>query len=133
MKKQILPVLLFAVFFTALMPGFTAFARDKDDITASMRSRHPGLLEAKNNGYVGEAWNGLVGLVDSGTPQDVQELVSAENNDRKALFGIIARETGTSVAEVARQNRIRMYRLAGGEHFLQDPERRWIKKKNLAP
>lgn len=108
--------------------GVTAFAQTKEEITSSMRDRYPALLEAKNKGLVGEAWTGLAGLVDANAPAAVQNLISAENNDRRALFQVIARETGTSVEEVARQNRIRMYRLSEDNHFLQDQNREWVKK-----
>ncbi|WP_045210868.1 YdbL family protein [Desulfonatronovibrio magnus] len=109
----------------------SAYAQNKDQITASMRDRHPSLLDAKNRGLVGEAWTGLVALVDAGAPGDVQALVNAENNDRRALFQIIAAETGTSVEEVARQNRIRMYRLAEDSHFIQDQNRQWVRKRDI--
>lgn len=111
-----------------LAVGINAFAQSKEEITSSMRDRYPALLDAKNKGLVGEAWTGLAGLVDADVPAAVQSLVSAENNDRRALFQIIARETGTSVEEVARQNRIRMYRLAEDNHLLQDQNRQWVKK-----
>ena len=96
-----------------------------------MKQRHAALLQAKDNGLVGEAWNGLVALVRDGAPQQVQNLVRAENEDRKMLFKIIADETGTSVPEVAMQNRIRMYRLAEEDHFVQDQDRNWVRKKNF--
>lgn len=121
-------VLLLTMVFIGL--SLSAFAQSKDQITSSMRDRYPALLDAKNRGLVGEAWTGLVALVDAGAPADVQALVNAENNDRRALFQIIAQETGTSVEEVARQNRIRMYRLAEDSHFLQDQNRQWVRKRD---
>ncbi len=117
-----------ALFSLVLLMGVQAYAQSKDQITASMRDRYPALQQAKNNGYVGEAWTGLVGLVDPNAPADVQNMVTAENQDRVALFQILARETGTSVEEVARQNRIRMYRLAEDNHFIHDQNRQWVRK-----
>ncbi len=131
MKTSKINMLMLAVFFLALVMSSAAFAKSKDEVTSSMRDRYSALQDAKDNGYVGEAWTGLVGLVDSNAPAVVQNLVSAENKDRLALFQIIARETGTSVEEVARQNRIRMYRLAENNHFLQDQNRSWVKKGDL--
>ncbi|MFO8031523.1 MAG: YdbL family protein [Desulfohalobiaceae bacterium] len=119
----VLLVLLFAA--TAVQ------AQDKDQVVQSMKDRHPGLQQAKDQGLVGEAWNGLVAVVQDDVPQEIQELVQAENKDRKQLFKIISQETGTSVQEVARQNRIRMYRLAKDDHFLQDQDRNWVRKKEL--
>ncbi len=131
MKRHSIIILLPAVCFLMLIMSFTAYARGKDEITASMSARYQALLDAKGSGYVGETWTGLVGLVDPNAPSDVQNLVSTENSDRVALFQIIAKETGTSVEEVARQNRIRMYRLAEDNHFLQDQNRQWVRKRDL--
>ena len=131
MKKHIFAILIFSVFFISCILNVPAFARSKDEVTASMRDRYPALQEAKNSGYVGEAWTGLTALVNPDASSGAQTMVDAENNDRRALFQMIARETGTSVEEVARQNRIRMYRLAGENHFLQDRNRQWVRKKDL--
>lgn len=131
MKKQIYAGLIVLVFFMTCGFSATVFAQNKNEVTANMRDRYPALQEAKNNGLVGEAWTGLVALVDAGASPDVQSLASAENSDRKTLFHIIAQETGTSIEEVARQNRIRMYRLAEDHHFLQGKDRRWVRKKDL--
>jgi uncharacterized protein len=129
MKKHIYAILMLSVFLSCITSTM-AFAQSKNEVSASMRDRHPALQNAKNNGYVGEAWTGLTGLVNSDAPADVQEMVGAENSDRRILFRIIAQETGTSIEEVARQNRIRMYRLAGENHFIQDQNRQWVMKKD---
>lgn len=131
MKKQIYASLIVLVFFMTCVFSATVFAQNKDEVTANMRDRYPALQEAKNNGLVGEAWTGLVALVDAGASSDVQALANAENSDRRALFRIIAEETSASIEEVARQNRIRMYRLAEDDHFLQGKDRQWVRKKDL--
>ncbi|WP_291323266.1 YdbL family protein [Desulfonatronospira sp.] len=105
--------------------------RSKDEVVQSMQARHSSLMQAKNQGLVGEAWNGMVGIVDPGAASGVQDLVDSENRDRRDLYQIIASETGTSVQEVALQNRIRMYRLADDNHFVQDQHRNWVRKKDL--
>lgn len=120
------------LFFLACAISLTAIAQSKQEVAKSMRDRHSALIEAKDKGLVGEAWTGLAGLVKPDAPDGVQSLVEAENNDRKELFKIIAGETGTSVQEVARQNRIRMYRLAKDQHFVQDANRSWVQKKDLS-
>lgn len=132
MKKNYIMILVLVVFSLVSIMSLSALAQSKDEITAGMRDRYQALQEAKDKGFIGEAWTGLVVLVDSKAPGDVQNLVSAENKDRVALFQIIASETGTSVEEVARQNRIRMYRLAEDNHFLQDQNRQWVRKRDLS-
>jgi hypothetical protein len=120
-----------ALFFLACIICAPAFAQTKQDVVASMKNRYAALTEAKNKGLVGEAWTGLAGLVKQDAPADIKQLVEAENNDRRQLFKIIAEETATSIQEVARQNRIRMYRLAKDLHFIQNSERSWVRKKDL--
>ncbi|MFP4083397.1 MAG: YdbL family protein [Desulfonatronovibrio sp.] len=133
MKKNNVAVIILALFGLIVLMNTQAYARSKEQVTSSMRDRYPALQEAKNAGYAGEAWTGLVGLVEPDAPASVQSMVKAENNDRLALFQIVAKETGTSVEEVARQNRIRMYRLAEDDHFVHDQNRQWVRKKELNP
>jgi uncharacterized protein len=132
MKKNYIMILMLAAISLVSIMSLSALAQSKDEITTGMRDRYQALQQAKDKGFIGEAWTGLVVLVDSNAPGDIQNLVSAENKDRVALFQIIARETGTSVEEVARQNRIRMYRLAEDNHFLQDQNRQWVRKRDLS-
>lgn len=130
MKRNVILTLLFVLaLMVSLAPALQA--QDRDSIVNSMKDRYPALLDAKNKGYIGEAWNGLVGVVNPDAPAGVKAVANGENSDRVALFRIIAEETSTPLEEVARQNRIRMYRLAEGSHFLQDQNRQWIRKQDL--
>lgn len=131
MRKINIAVIILAAFGLTIILNTQGYARSKEQVTSSMRDRYPALQEAKDAGYIGEAWTGLVALVDPDAPASVQSLVKAENNDRVDLFQIVAKETGTSVEEVARQNRIRMYRLAEDDHFIHNQNRQWVRKKEL--
>lgn len=128
-RNAILTLLFILVLMVSLAPSIQA--QDRDSIVNSMKDRYPALLDAKNKGFIGEAWNGLVGVVNPGAPASVKAVADGENSDRVALFRIIAAETSTPLEEVARQNRIRMYRLAEDSHFLQDQNRQWMRKKDL--
>ncbi|MCK9229272.1 MAG: YdbL family protein [Syntrophales bacterium] len=130
MKRIVLLTLLFVLaLMVSLVPA--PQAQNRDSIVNSMKGRYPALLEAKNNGFIGEAWNGLVGVVNPAAPAGAKAAAEGENSDRVALFRIIAAETSTPLEEVALQNRIRMYRLAEDNHFLQDQNRQWVQKKDL--
>lgn len=128
MKRR--EILLLAI-ACLVMGAVAGQAQTRDQVVESMKARFPELTEAKNRGQVGEAWSGLAGLVDSSAPDAVKQMVENENRDRRSLFQMIARETGSSLEEVARQNRIRMYRLADDHHFVQDSNRRWVRRKDL--
>src|SRR6056297_1403713 len=131
MKNNKIIIWTLALLFLACVICAPAFARTKQEVAASMQKRYGALTEAKDKGLVGEAWTGLAGLLKEDVPDSVTQLVDEENNDRKELFKIIAEETGTSIQEVARQNRIRMYRLAKDSHFVQNSDRSWVRKKDL--
>lgn len=125
--------ILVVIFFVALVIPLAGVlqAQDKDAVTNSMKERYPALLQAKGDGLIGEAWNGLVGVVNPSASEEVKALADAENQDRRSLFQIIARDTATPIQEVARQNRIRMYRLAEDNHYLQNQNRQWLLRKDL--
>ncbi len=132
MKKRIWTVLLVCM-LAFVLGSFAAWAqnRSKDEVVQSMKDRHPDLMQAKDQGLVGEAWNGMVAIVDQGADSRVQDLVDSENYDRRELYQVIAAQTDTSVQEVALQNRIRMYRLADDNHYVQDQNRNWVRKKDF--
>lgn len=130
MKEKTVLALTIVLSLLFLMTG-PATAQDRETVIDSMKERYAALQEAKDQGLVGEAWTGLVGLVDDNAPAQVKALVDGENSDRRTLFQIIAKDTGTSLGEVARQNRIRMYRLADDSHFVQNEKREWVRKGSL--
>lgn len=132
MKNRIWTVLIICL-LTFVLGSSAAWAqnRGKDEVVQSMKDRHSSLVQAKDQGLVGEAWNGMVAIVDQGAASRVQDLVDSENYDRRELYQKIAAETDTSVQEVALQNRIRMYRLADDNHYLQDGNRNWVRKKDF--
>lgn len=125
-------------FLTTLMLLFLVLASaagvqagDRDGTINSMKERYPALMQAKDQGLIGEARDGFVGLVHQDAPEAAKALVEGENSDRRMLFQIIARDTSTTIEEVARQNGIRMYLLARDNHFLQDQHRQWVLKRDL--
>lgn len=117
--------------FLVLALGAVVQAEDRDGTINSMKERYPSLLQAKEQGLIGEGLNGFVGLVHHDAPDAAKALVEAENIDRQMLFHIIARDTSTTIEEVARQNGIRMYLLARDDHFLQDRNGQWVLKRDL--
>ncbi len=90
----------------ALTAALNAFAVDLEvntpainTIKQSMQARHAQLAAHYNSGAVGLAADGMVALRDAGAVplaqrQAVNALVSAENNDRNALYTEIASANG---------------------------------------
>ena len=86
------------------------------------------LQAAKDQGLVGEAKTGYLAARQSPASAEVRALVSSVNAKRKAQFEKMARNTNTTVAQVAN----RFYELAVQRtkpgHYYQDASGRWVKK-----
>lgn len=132
------------LFLAAIMLALPALAaaddtptETKDQIIKRMKSRFPALLAAKDAGEIGETLQGLVAVVPEATSgvtmtkeraAAVKTLVDQANNDRKAYFNIVARETSTAPEKVAQRFRVRMYTLAKAGHWLQNKKGEWARK-----
>lgn len=55
---------------------------------------------AKASGYVGEQYDGYVGIVHGGVPSEVHSLVSDINSKRRAHYQSISQKTQTSLSNV---------------------------------
>ena len=86
------------------------------------------LREAKDQGLVGEARSGYLAARETPVSKEVRALISSVNTKRKARFERTARNTNTTVAQVAN----RFYELAVQKtrrgHYYQDANGRWVKK-----
>jgi len=99
-------------------------------IAKSMRERHPKIEPYKNNGCFGENNRGYLELrdcpelEDGDTKNELQKLMAAENQDRKALYAEIARlnkEHGLSVSTVEEIYAMQRLRRAGSGDKVQLP------------
>ena len=86
------------------------------------------IRSAKAEGLVGEANNGLIAAVQTPASAEVRALIASVNQKRSAQFKRTAKNTGTTVAQVAN----RFYELAVQKtargHYYQDASGRWKKK-----
>ncbi|MBD3240017.1 MAG: DUF1318 domain-containing protein [Chitinivibrionales bacterium] len=107
-------------------------AQTRDEIRERMRERFPQLLRLKGQGVVGETYLGYVSPVD---PEQVGDeaarLIANENEDRRALYGIIAEETGAAVEAVGKINARRIFNDADDDHYFKGPDGEWRQKKNI--
>lgn len=76
---------------------------------------------AKANGYVGEQYDGYIGVVHHNVPEDVHALVSNVNAKRRAHYQSISQKTQTSLANVEA--------LAGQKAIERTPAGQYIKLK----
>ena len=112
-----------------LLVGFAAVASAADDLNSvkvRMAQRLPQIDKLKAQGVVGENNRGMMEL--RGGDVDAGDAVAAENRDRGIVYAEIARQTGTSVEQVARHRARQIASLSAPGVWLQKDDGTWYKK-----
>jgi uncharacterized protein YdbL (DUF1318 family) len=115
----------------------------RSELKDRMKARYPLLEQLRDAGKVGETRNGEIKLVkasyggDKIDPKDAQkgtvaEVVDAENNDRHALYDVLAKELKLTSAEVAQQNGLRNLDKAKPDHWIE-VKGQWVQRKTIRP
>ncbi|WP_028316938.1 YdbL family protein [Desulfatibacillum aliphaticivorans] len=118
--------------FTAFIAMFlvTAFAfagaSFGEGIKERMASRLPALEQLKAKGIIGENNQGY--LEFRGSSREGQDLVNAENADRKQVYAYIAQKQGTTPELVGQRRAIQLGERADPGHWLQNAEGQWYQK-----
>ncbi len=108
------------------------WAQTRGELRERMRQRYVELVELKDRGVVGETYLGFVSPVDPNeTGAEAARLSASENEDRRALYEIIAEETGATVEAVGKINARRIFEDADEEHYFKGPEGEWRRKKAI--
>lgn len=95
-------------------------------IKERMRDRLPVIVALKAKGVVGENNQGYLELrKDTSGKQDV---VTAENKDRKVIYGKIAQQTGTDIKLVGQRRAAQIAEKASSGEWLQDAAGKWYRK-----
>ncbi|WP_371923301.1 YdbL family protein [Agarivorans sp. B2Z047] len=84
------------------------------------------LGEAKNNGWVGEQTNGLLGIVSHNA--EVKALVDGINQKRLAKYKQIAKENGLTEQQVAALAGKKAIERSDSGAYIQSPSGDWVKK-----
>ena len=112
-----------------LLVGFAAVASAADDLNSvkvRMAQRLPQIDKLKAQGVVGENNRGMMEL--RGGDVDAGDAVAAENRDRGIVYAEIARQTGTSVEQVARHRARQIASLSAPGVWLQKDDGTWYRK-----
>ncbi len=107
-----------------------AQADEMSDLRDRFMERAPRLLQLRNAGTLGETFAGWVEPVKGAPEKAVADLVTAENNDRKALYALIAARQGIDAAVVAERNALRIFKSSADDHLLKTKDGTWVKKKD---
>ncbi|MDA3791623.1 MAG: YdbL family protein [Desulfobacula sp.] len=91
-----------------------------------MKQRLPVIADLKAKGIIGEDNSGYLGFVTGAKAQE--EVVAAENNDRKTVYSHFAKQQNTTINIVEKvQAKRKAERTKPGE-FFQKPDGSWHKK-----
>ena len=96
------------------------------DIKTRFKDRLPKILELKAEGIVGETNRGYLDFV--GGNRKMQDIVDAENSDRRSVYEGIAKQQGVSIEVVGQRRALQLRDLAASGHFYQDDAGNWKRK-----
>ncbi|MFO8084247.1 MAG: YdbL family protein [Desulfobacterales bacterium] len=96
------------------------------DIKARFKDRLPQILELKDEGIIGETNQGYLDFV--GPQRKMQNVVEAENKDRRIVYEEIAKRENTTVEKVGKRRALQLRDLAASGHFVQDDAGNWYQK-----
>ncbi|MEY3608511.1 MAG: hypothetical protein RLZZ447_1299 [Verrucomicrobiota bacterium] len=111
----------------ALLLPAALTAQDLGAIRARMEQRLPSVAAAKDKGVAGENNRGYLEARGAPAPGD-QQVIQAENADRRQVYAAIAAETGSSGDEVGRKRAAQLAELARPGHWVQGADGSWRRK-----
>ena len=122
MKRKV----LMGIISLALSSGFIFSAMAfGQDIKARIKARQPIIMELKAAGIIGENSAGYLEFRGSKKNEDV---VKAENSDRRKVYTAIGKKTGSTAEVVGQRRALKIAELAKPGDWLQDKSGKWYKK-----
>lgn len=119
--------LLLATFMLALAPQTASAQTDEDAIKQRILKRVSSVDELKINGLVGENNKGLLEQRAMLKPAQTK-VMNEENADRKALYTVLAKRLGLSVAVVGQGRAESIRNKSAPKVWIQEPSGKWIQK-----
>lgn len=127
MKKFTVLYAIIAVFGLLFFTNEGSCFAGADDIKARMQERLPTIVQMKSEGMIGENNKGYLEFVP-GAAKKNEGAITAENNDRKAVYSAIAGQQKTTPELVAERRAIQIAEKAAPGEWLQDKSGKWYKK-----
>jgi uncharacterized protein YdbL (DUF1318 family) len=97
-----------------------------DAVKDRMIQRLPAIADLKTKGIIGEDNRGYLGYVTGN--RVMEDVIAAENADRKTVYEIFAKQQNTSLDVVEAVQGARKAEKANPGEFYQNREGQWIKK-----
>ena len=124
MKRKVLMGIISLSLFCGLFFSAMAFGQD---IKARIKARLPVIQALKAEGIIGENAAGY--LEFRGSKKKNEDVVKAENSDRKKVYTEIGKQTGTTAEVVGKRRALRIAELAKPGDWLQNANGQWYRKK----
>lgn len=98
-----------------------------EDIKEQMKARLPIIIELKAKGIVGENNRGYLEFRTE--TKEKEDVVVAENHDRKQVYSAIAGEQGTTEELVGQRRAVQIAQKAAPGEWIQDSSGKWYQKQ----
>ena len=95
-------------------------------IKERMKARLPVIAALKAKGVIGESNRGYLGYVTD--VRESEDVIAAENKDRKAIYSYFAQQQNTSLEVVEKVQAQRKAEKAIAGEYIQSGDGAWIKK-----
>ena len=119
-KMIVILTLILTVFLSSSLNGQPA------DLKERMLGRVPAINSLKDKGLVGENNSGYLEYRTDARPQ--QDLINQENQDRKTVYGAIAKKQNVDVTLVGQRRAKQILDIGGAGHWFQKADGSWYKK-----
>jgi len=97
------------------------------DIKEQMKARLPTIVDLKDRGIVGENNKGYLDFRSDTREQE--DVIAAENRDRRQVYSAIAAEQGTTEQLVGERRAAQIAQKAGPGQWIQDSSGSWNQKQ----
>jgi uncharacterized protein YdbL (DUF1318 family) len=127
MKRHSIFYAIIALFTLLILTNEGNCFAGANDIKARMQNRLPSIVKLKSDGLVGENNKGYLEFVPGAAKKDAN-IIAAENNDRQAVYGAIAKQQGTTPKLVGERRAKQIGQKASSGSWLQDSSGKWYRK-----
>ncbi|MBW7897694.1 hypothetical protein B188_25300 [Candidatus Brocadiaceae bacterium B188] len=126
MRTNVWVPLLIIVVVRAVFAGTLFCAEDINAVKVQMEKRLPLIVELKAKGIVGEDRMGYLQFI--GGKREKENVVQAENLDRRKVYEAISQKEGVAVEQVGQRRALQIANKARKGEWLQDQNEKWYQK-----
>ncbi len=116
-------ITVIALFCCFLIPALTVEAAS---VKERMAARLPAITALKEQGLLGENNKGYLSYLKGSKPQ--QDMVKAENADRKKVYAAISKKQGVSINLVGKRRAKMLFERGKTGHWFQQQDGNWVQK-----